>query len=91
MSDDKDNVIHVVFNPSKQTEADKINFNFTEDTIDFSGLDSYLERELDNILQFDERERKQYIEDLLALGYDEFTAFKLADDLCKSSTKKNPR
>lgn len=79
----------MTFNPSKQTEADKI--EFSADTIDFSGLDDYLERELENILASDERELKQYTEDLLALGYDEFTAFKLAKDLCKSSTKKNPR
>lgn len=84
-----DNVIHIVFNPSKQTEADKI--EFSADTIDFSGIDKYLERELENILEFNETERKQYVEDLLAMGYDEFTAFKLANDLCKSSTKKNPR
>ena len=84
-----DKVIHVVFNPSKQTEADKI--EFSADTIDFSGLDKYLEKELNEIMAFSETERKQYVEDFLALGYDEFTAFKLANDLCKSSTKKNPR
>jgi len=71
MSDDdkKDNVINVTFNPSEQTEVDKIDFALSE------------------LMEYDYLQRKQYVEDFLALGYDEFTAFKLANDLCKSSNK----
>lgn len=43
--------------------------------------------ELAELLAFDYRERKQYVEDFLTMGYDEFTAFKLANQLCKSSDK----
>jgi hypothetical protein len=66
---DDDKVVHVVFNPSEQPEADKISFA------------------LEDLIEYDRTQYKQWVEDFLTLGYDEFTAFKLAKTMCISDTK----
>lgn len=78
---DDDKVVHVVFNPSKQTEADKI--ELTPEALDKLWTDILMtDAELDAIiaeeLSFSKKELKTLVEDFLTLGHDEFTAYKLA-------------
>lgn len=78
---DDEKVVHVTFNPSKQTEADSIEFSI-------EGLDELFTADRNVFRTHDKARQKQLVEDFLALGYDDFTAFKLAKDLIGNTPKK---
>lgn len=61
--DEEDNIVHIVFDPSKQTAAEEINFDL---------------QDIHKLMSFERFDLKEMAKEFKELGYNEFDSYKLA-------------